>query len=47
MIISHYAEPFNLVGEGKYNLNVLRETQVTESFLGLDITASLSAVLKS
>ena len=37
MIMSHYAEPFNLVGEGKYNLNVLRETQVTESFLGLDM----------
>ena len=30
-------EPFKLVGEGKFNLNVLRETTVTDSFLGLDI----------
>ena len=30
-------EPFKLVGEGKFNLNVLRETKVTESFLGLDM----------
>ena len=26
-----------MVGEGKYNLNVLRETRVTDSFLGLDM----------
>ena len=32
-------EPFKLVGEGKFNLNVLRETKVTESFLGLNMEA--------
>ena len=26
-----------MVGEGKFNLNVLRETKVTDSFLGLDM----------
>ena len=29
-------EPVNLVGEGEYNLNVLKEIIVTDSYLGLD-----------
>ena len=29
-------EAVNLIGEGEYNLNVLKEIRVTESFLGLD-----------
>ena len=29
-------EPVNLVGEGEYNLNVLKEIRVTDSYLGLD-----------
>ena len=29
-------EPLQLVGEGEYNLNVLKEIKVTESYLGLD-----------
>ena len=31
-----FLEPVNLDGEGKYNLNVLKEISVTESYLGLD-----------
>ena len=31
-----YTEPVQLIGEGEYNLNVLSEIQVTESFLGMD-----------
>ena len=31
-----FSEPVKLVGEGEYNLNVLKEIQVTESYLGLD-----------
>ena len=30
------AEPVVLVGEGEYNLNVLTDIKVTESYLGLD-----------
>ena len=29
-------EAVNLIGEGEYNLNVLKEIRVTESYLGLD-----------
>ena len=31
-----FSEPVELVGEGEYNLNVLKEIKVTESYLGLD-----------
>ena len=30
-----FVEPVKLVGEGEYNLNVLKEIQVTNSYLGL------------
>ena len=30
------AEPVKLIGEGEYNLNVLNEIKVTDSYLGLD-----------
>ena len=29
-------EPTKMTGEGEYNLNVLKEIMVTESYLGLD-----------
>ena len=29
-------EPVKLIGEGEYNLNVLTEVKVTESYMGLD-----------
>ena len=29
-------EPVKLIGEGEYNINVLTQIKVTESFLGLD-----------
>ena len=29
-------EPALLIGEGEYNLNVLKEIKVTESFIGMD-----------
>ena len=31
-----FSEPVELIGEGKYNLNAVKEIKVTESFLGLD-----------
>ena len=31
-----FLEPVRLIGEGEYNLNVLKEIKVTESYLGLD-----------
>ena len=31
-----YTEPLYLHGEGEYNLNVVKEVTVTESYLGLD-----------
>ena len=31
-----FQEPIKLAGEGEYNLNVLKEIKVTDSFLGLD-----------
>ena len=31
-----FTEPLKLYGEGEYNLNVVKEVKVTESFLGLD-----------
>ena len=29
-------EPVKLIGEGEYNINILTEMQVTESYLGLE-----------
>ena len=29
-------EPVKLIGEGEYNINVLTQIKVTESFLGLE-----------
>ena len=29
-------EPLQLVGEGNFNLNVIKNVEVTQSFLGLD-----------
>ena len=29
-------EPVELIGEGEYNLNALKEIEVTDSYLGLD-----------
>ena len=29
-------EPLQLVGEGNFNLNVIKNVEVTDSFLGLD-----------
>ena len=31
-----FLAPVTLIGEGEYNLNILKEIKVTESFLGLD-----------
>ena len=31
-----FAEPVNFVAQGEYNLNGLKEIEVTDSFLGLD-----------
>ena len=31
-----YLEPVELIGEGEYNLNDLKEIKVTDSYLGLD-----------
>ena len=31
-----YLEPVKLIGEGEYNLNVLKESIATDSYLGLD-----------
>ena len=31
-----FLEPLKLYGEGEYNLNVVKEIRVTDSFLGLD-----------
>ena len=35
-MISPILEPVKLVGEGKYNLNALKEIEVTDSYLGID-----------
>ena len=35
-IILLYTEPIKLIGEGKYNLNAVKEIQITESYLGMD-----------
>ena len=32
-----FAEPVKLVGEGKYNLDAVKEIKVTDSFLGMDM----------
>ena len=32
----HVLEPVTLIGEGEYNLNVLKEIKATDSYLGLD-----------
>ena len=35
-VIIVFLEPLKLYGEGDYNLNVVKEVKVTESFLTLD-----------
>ena len=35
-MFSHVLEPVQLIGEGKYNLNALKEFEATESFLSMD-----------
>ena len=35
-IVIHFEEPIKLIGSGEYNLNVLKEIKVTESFFALD-----------
>ena len=35
----HFTVPLTLYGEGEYNLNVVKEIRVTESYLGLDLNA--------
>ena len=32
-----FSEPLKLIGEGKYNLNAVKEIKVTDSFLEMDI----------
>ena len=32
-----FTEPVKLVGEGKYNLDAVKEITVTDSFLGMDM----------
>ena len=34
---ANISEPLKLVGEGKYNLNAVKEIKVTDSYLGLDM----------
>ena len=36
IILIKIAEAVKLIGEGEYNLNVLEEIRVTDSYLGLD-----------
>ena len=36
MFLSKFVDPVQLTGEGEYNLNSIKEEEVTESFLGLD-----------
>ena len=36
-MFQYFSEPVKLSGEGKYNLNAIKEIKVTDSFLGLDI----------
>ena len=36
MIKTDFLDPVNFPGDGQYNLNILKETDVTDSFLGLD-----------
>ena len=35
--LHNISEPLKLVGEGKYNLNAVKEIKVTDSYLGLDM----------
>ena len=35
-MILFLADPVTLVGEGQYNLNILKQIDVTDSYLGLD-----------
>ena len=35
-MFSHVLEPVQLIGEGKYNLNALKEFEATDSFLSMD-----------
>ena len=32
-----FSEPVKLIGEGKYNLNIMKDIKVTDSYLGLDM----------
>ena len=34
--IKIFLEPVQLIGEGEYNLNILNEIKITESYMGLD-----------
>ena len=36
MLFSYVLEPVQLIGEGKYNLNALKEFEATDSFLSMD-----------
>ena len=36
LTFSAFKEPVTLIGEGEYNLNVLKEIKATDSYLGLD-----------
>ena len=36
MFLSKFVDPVQLNGEGEYNLNSIKEEEVTESFLGID-----------
>ena len=36
MFLSKFVDPVQLTGEGEYNLNSIKEEEVTESFLGID-----------
>ena len=36
MNVNDFSEPLKLVGEGEYNINALKEFNVTDSYLGLD-----------
>ena len=38
MKYTNLVEAVALIGEGEYNLNVLKEVKATESYLGLDLS---------
>ena len=35
--LKHFIEPVKLIGEGMYNLNAVKEIEVTDSFLGMSM----------